>query len=119
MFSFEKEMQKPVKNWVSNKGLKTKTEVKTHGKIPDVVGFAGKEIVVTVELKIKDWKRALYQATINTVYAHESYIAMPAERKKLLQSKKHMFEKWGVGVLIVHHNGEVEVLLISSNLKDY
>ena len=33
--------------------------------------------IVSIEVKVKDWRRALQQAKLNLAFAHESYVALP------------------------------------------
>ena len=54
---------------------------------------------VTVELKIKDWKRALQQAIINQFMGHLSYVAL--WHAFVSRVDRATFEKHGIGLLRV------------------
>lgn len=109
-FKSEKEMRIPIINWLIKRGLNPEVEVKHWGKVPDVVGYDDGFLEIAVEMKLSDWKRALYQATTYTLFAHESYVAMPENKKTLISRKINEFNRWGVGILIVKNNQTVEVL---------
>lgn len=60
--------------------------------------------VVTVELKISDWKRAFKQALYNTYCSHKSYVAI--WHKYFKRIDRSLFKEYGIGVLEV--NGYVK-----------
>jgi hypothetical protein len=68
--------------------------------------------VVSVELKWKDWRRALKQASVNQLCSDRAYVAMPeANFPKDLSP----FLKFGVGLIAV--NGSARVMVESSFRK--
>ena len=67
------------------------------------------EELVTVELKLRDWTKALRQATLHHLYGHRAFVAMPADAVRepwLAQARVH-----GIGLLAVGLDGEVRVLV--------
>ncbi|MBE0526572.1 MAG: hypothetical protein IH631_06485 [Candidatus Thorarchaeota archaeon] len=107
MMCAEEDLREPVRDWMLERGLDPHDEVQKCGKIPDVLGLRGSEIEVAVELKLSNWRRALYQATIYTTFAQESYIAMPWNKREVLERNLDEFIRWGVGILIVHDDSSV------------
>ena len=97
MICHEEDLRGPVKGWIIAKGLIPHDEVQKCGKIPDVLGFRGAEIEVAVELKLTDWRRALHQACIYTTFAQESYVAMPSNKRRILEKNIGEFIRWRVG----------------------
>lgn len=65
-------------------------------------------LLVSVELKLRDGRRALAQATLHQLFADLSYIAMPVGR--ITGTLRADAVKHGVGVLGVHPDGSVECL---------
>ena len=60
--------------------------------------------LVTIEVKVSDWKRAFEQAKRNTIFAHRSYVALPEElcnRIDVMQMAKRL----GIGVVSVNDSG--------------
>lgn len=56
--------------------------------------------VISVEVKVSDWRKALYQASRNRIFSHRSYIALPehvAERVK----REPLFNDLGVGLISI------------------
>ncbi|MCB0539733.1 MAG: hypothetical protein KDE33_19615, partial [Bacteroidetes bacterium] len=41
---------------------------------------------ISIEAKLKNWKKAIEQATLNTSFASESYILIPEKKKRSLDS---------------------------------
>jgi hypothetical protein len=103
----EEEMRIPIRDWLSQKGLLPVDELPIAGKIPDIVGIENGRISVAIEMKLTNWRRALYQATLYTMFADRSYIAMPENKKELLSRNLQDIRKWGVDVLIVAENNSV------------
>ena len=103
----EEELRAPVRRWVKERGLDPKDEIPTWGKVPDILGLDGDTVVVAIEMKISNWQRALYQALMYTMFASESYVAMPENKRGVLIKNLSQFEKWNIGILIVNSNDDV------------
>lgn len=56
---------------------------------------------VCVELKIKDWRRALWQAIINFQIAKQSYIAVWYKYVQRVQKQSDLLKQYGVGLISV------------------
>jgi hypothetical protein len=112
-------MRTPVKAWLSREGAIPVDEMPVCGKIPDVVGMKSGRIHIAVEMKLSNWRRALYQATLYTLFADRCYVAMPSTKEMLLTRNFENFRKWGVGVLIVKSDDEVyELNPVSAHAGD-
>lgn len=68
--------------------------------------------VVSVELKWKDWRRALKQASVNQLCSDRAYVAMPEAN---FPKDRSPFLKFGVGLIAV--NGSARVMMESSFRK--
>lgn len=62
----------------------------------DIVGLRRGEII-TVELKLRDWKGALRQAWRNRICSHWSYVALPYDVATVAATRQE-FERYGIGV---------------------
>lgn len=80
------------------------------GKVPDILGVSGNHIILAVEMKVSAWQRALRQATLYTMFASESYVAMPEDKEELLRKNIWHFERWNIGILIVGKDNNVRLL---------
>jgi hypothetical protein len=56
---------------------------------------------ISVELKINDWKRALWQATVNSGVADKSYVALWESSADRALHNRALFESCGVGIIKV------------------
>lgn len=92
-------------NWFACRGIETvRDEVRTHGvSRADVVGLTDDSHVVAVELKVRDWRRALQQAILNRYCAHESYIAVWWDA--ISQLCEERCAAHGVGLISVEERG--------------
>ena len=52
------------------------------------------------ELKLEDWKRALFQALQYRAFADYSVTVFPSEKENLLKSNIELFDKFNIGVLV-------------------
>lgn len=96
---FESSMTTKVSEYFKNKGYQTSNEVSVIGKKIDLVAF-NKRNSIAVELKVKDWNRALRQATIHQLVADYVYVAIWHEFIHRVNIEK--FKQLGVGLLEVN-----------------
>jgi len=71
----------------------------------DLVGTSPGNEVVAFEAKLHKWRDALHQAYRNSFYAHYSYVILPANRTKVALQNRSEFERRGVGLCSVSHDG--------------
>jgi len=109
----EEELRKPINEWITGLGLRPVNEYRICWRIPDVIGLGEKRIEVAVEMKLADWKRALWQAKMYTMFAIRSYVAMPSSRQGLMLRNIREFRRKGVGALSVREDGTVRKLIES------
>jgi hypothetical protein len=56
---------------------------------------------VSVELKLRDWRRALWQATVNLQLADRSYIALYDKYVHRAEAHAELLDSYGVGLIAV------------------
>lgn len=56
---------------------------------------------IAVELKVRDWKKALWQAAVNTQLADISYIAVWEACVGAALEQESLFKHYGVGIIAV------------------
>jgi hypothetical protein len=71
--------------------------------------------LVSVELKWRDWTRALRQAYVNQICCDRSYVAMP---EKHLPVSLTPFHSTGVGLIAVNGNARVVVESVPKKFVD-
>lgn len=52
------------------------------------------------EIKMENWRRALFQASQSLVYADKAYCVMPNSKRQILLNNRHLFQGVGVGVIL-------------------
>lgn len=57
--------------------------------------------VISLELKLDKWKKALWQASRNQAYYAKSYVVMPADKEELIRKNRDYFSVSGVSAVVV------------------
>jgi len=65
--------------------------------------------IVTVEVKVANWRRAVDQASRNSIFAHRSFVALP-QQTAIRVRREDMFQQTGVGLLGVDDDNEVQMI---------
>jgi hypothetical protein len=100
-FYLELELIKPVSDFFKKQGYKVKHEIKIGFCRADLLAFKDDE-VVAVELKLKDWKKAVVQAKNYKLAVDYVYLVVPLFRVyNILRKAEHILKKEGIGLLIV------------------
>lgn len=80
-------------------------EVGAPGGIPDLVLFRGSskqlQYVVTVEFKLSDWRRGLYQSFRSRNYGNEAYLVLDSGRVGSALECYDLFKRANVGLLSI------------------
>lgn len=90
-------------------GIRTKWEVPTNGGVADLVVYRREGLqvryVMTLELKLRNWRRALDQAFRNRNYANESYVLLDATAVGPALAACDEFESANVGLISLSSDG--------------
>jgi hypothetical protein len=101
-FYQESELFKPVSDYFTSKGYKVRYEIKIGFCRADIVAFKEGKIT-SVELKLRDWKRAIIQAKNYQLGSNYVYLAMPLSKVyNILRKAEYTMRKEGIGLLIVN-----------------
>lgn len=114
--SSESELRKPVERLFPRDAYFMKDEVPFGLKRIDLV-FKSKQrdCTIAVELKLEDWKRAVWQAVHNRQVATYSYIALPV--RKLGAVDLGLLSSLGLGLILA---GPIEAkILLSATESEY
>ncbi len=65
---------------------------------------------ISIELKVKDWKKALWQAAVNTQLSDHSYVALWHTTVKCALEQETLFKSYGVGIISVSATGAAVIL---------
>ena len=101
LFCQESELIKPVSEYFKNKGYKVRYEIRIGFCRADIVAFKDNKSTA-VELKLRDWKKAIIQAKNYQLGSNYVYLAIPLSRVyNVLRKAEHLLKKEGIGLLIV------------------
>lgn len=111
-YYYELELIHPMEQYLTMKGYTVRHEIKIGFCRADLVGFKKYE-VLAVELKLREWSKALVQARNYQLGADYVYIGIPLLRAgSLLRKKQTILESEGIGVFTINEkNGRVNQLL--------
>ena len=108
----EYELFKPVVDYFESQGYVLRCEVRIGYCRADIVAFKDDE-VIAIELKLKDWKKAVVQAKNYQLGADLVFLAVPLFRVySILRKAEHLLKKEGIGLLIIKEkNCEVRKII--------
>lgn len=102
LFYQESELIKPVSDYFKNKGYKVRYEIRIGFCRADIVAFKDNKSTA-VELKLRDWKKAIIQAKNYQLGSNYVYLAIPLSKAyNVLRKAEHYLKKEGIGLLIVN-----------------
>lgn len=73
--------------------------------------------IYAIEAKIRDWKRALYQATRYQDYANQSWVLLDHHYSNPAIQNKEEFRRRGVGLMTINQNGNLITFVNAANKK--
>ena len=101
-FYQESELIKPVSDYFKRQGHIVRYEVRIGFCRADIVAFKNDD-VTAVELKLRDWKKAIVQAKNYQLGSNYVYLAIPLWRAyNVLRKAEHYLKKEGIGLLIIN-----------------
>ena len=91
--------------------IRTRNEVPAPGSVPDLVIFAGYRsdvrYVISVEFKLRDWRRALRQAFRHRNCVNEAYVVIDHAHSAPALQHLDLFERANVGLATIDRSGEI------------
>lgn len=75
--------------------------------------------VISLELKLDKWKKALWQASRNKAYYAKSYVVMPSEKEDLIRQNMDYFSVNGVSAVVVDTSGGAVKFVGREKRKDH
>ncbi len=65
--------------------------------------------IITIEVKVSNWQRAIEQAARNRIFAHLSFVALP-DKTALRIRKEALVARLGIGLISVSDDGAASVI---------
>jgi hypothetical protein len=66
--------------------------------------------IVTIEIKVANWQRAIEQAARNRIFAHMSYVAFPSNVAQRVRNQPAL-RALGIGLISVAEDGDADVIM--------
>jgi len=105
----EEDLREPIRTFFRGKGYEVFDEVKLFARGIDVVAKQG-NIIISVELKLRDWRRAVAQACLDLRVSDYAFVAMPRKAIENNDELRRECVRLGAGLLAVD-GGEVKQVL--------
>jgi hypothetical protein len=83
-------------------------EVSVLNRCIDIAYFDNNKELITIEIKLKNWKQAIKQATDHQLYADRSYICLPKPHRKMSEDLRYSLEKLGIGLIWFEYKKETD-----------
>jgi hypothetical protein len=100
-FEKEEDLREPVHRYLESLNYRWKDEVRLFSREIDVVGRK-QNTILAVELKLKDWNRALQQAYLDLRVSNYSSIALPEQIWSRVDPKLFsLAASYGIGLISV------------------
>lgn len=97
-----------VEHYYQREGYNTEREVPMRNKVIDIVCQNNEEIIA-IEVKVRNWRKALRQAIIYQLCANRTYVAL--YHKYSSSVKSHFFLRYGVGLIEI--DGYIDIKIES------
>lgn len=128
MFETEQEMVIALISILKNKSLSI-NQARDFVIMQEVEGLVGRpdillkskknKKIITIELKLKNWKRALAQAYKYKSFSDISYVCMDESNIDSVLKHLDMFEKYNIGLITISKNKKVNIVYKPSATKPY
>ena len=97
----EEDLKNPVASMMCEREFEVFFEVPIKRKRPDIICVDRNKTVIGIETKLRKWKDAYWQASINKLWCDESYVAFPIQYSTLFLKNRNYFEQEGIGLISV------------------
>ena len=107
----EAELTEPVARYFHRRGFRKQvTELQFYEYCIDIYGFSQVEnLTVSVELKIKNWRRAFEQSLVYQLCSDYVFMALPQET--IHRVDQNMLEAEGIGLISVGVNNRCQMII--------
>lgn len=103
-FYQELELIKPISDYFKKQGYIVRYEIRIGYCRADIVAFK-KDEAIAIELKLKDWKKAIIQAKNYQLGCDFVYLAFPLMSVyNIIKKAEHLLKKDGIGLLVITEN---------------
>ena len=108
---YEVDLVAPIREYFQSLGYSIELEVPIYRNYADMIAYNDDELIA-IELKLKNWKRALRQAAYYQLGTDRTYIAMPFYEAFEVYKRANQLGRERVGLLaVLLDNSEVRELL--------
>lgn len=111
----ENDLREPVHDLFHEDNYSLYNEVRLFSRSIDVVAKK-RNTVISIELKLSDWKRAIEQASLDLRVSNYSYIALPEKKLSRIDRRMylHVFNN-GIGLISVDGNAKIIMKPVKSD----
>jgi len=115
-FRYEYQLEEATVDFLSRKTFKYSWQVPLHNRVIDLAAIDKNDQLIGIEYKLKNWKRALRQAALNSNSFDYVYVCLP--RGKYIEELKRSARTLGIGVMIYDEDKEeIKIELYAEKIK--
>jgi len=74
-------------------------EISVLNRCIDIAYLNGEQELITIEIKLRDWRQAVRQALDHQIYADRSYICLPKPQRSMNPDLEALLEDSGIGLI--------------------
>jgi len=97
-FASEAEFEEATIPFLNNHFVHWSFQIPNYNRVIDFGGTTNNNIMIGIEYKLKDWKKAMWQAVKHRLVFDFLYILIP--KRKITQEMKNEAKKTGIGILL-------------------
>ena len=95
----EQSIQKKIYSVIKDRHSNAAVEISVLNRCIDIAYFNNEEELVTIEVKLKDWRKAIEQALDHQLYADKSYICLPKPQRNVSENLLSILKESGIGLI--------------------
>ena len=111
LFMTEQAIQEKIFSSIKSQFEKAGLEISVLNRCIDIAYLNADSELITIEIKLRDWRTALKQALDHQLYADRAYIYLPKPRRGEASPKLiELLNEYGIGLVWFKFDGEGEGL---------
>jgi len=98
----EFEIVQLTKRKLEKQGKDVYTDVPFLSRCIDMIIIENNSEIISIEFKIKDWRKAVQQARDHMLGVDKAYICLPVKKRGVSKNLERLLIQYGVGLLFFH-----------------
>ena len=105
----EAQVQQALFNNFRKKYKHVRTEVPALSRSIDIVYVNEDNDLISVEIKLHDWRHAIKQARDHQLVSDRAYICLPVKKRGVNKELQDMLDEYGIGLLLFEQKNKYKI----------